>query len=131
MSIVTIVWSMIGAACLTLAAIHFPVWWRNRDSKATLSFAIAAASTAALAFCELFMLKAATPAVYAAAARWIHLPIIVLLAALAGFAYHYLGAGRRWLVVTAIGLRLVSLVINFSIGESLNWLEVHRLTDLS
>ena len=44
--------------------------------------------------------------------------------ALAGFAFHYLDAGRRWLAATAIGLRLVSLVINFTVGENLNWLEV-------
>ena len=35
----------------------------------------------------------------------------VLLVALAGFAFHYLDAGRRWLAVTAIGLRLLSLVV--------------------
>src|SRR5262245_47940277 len=103
MSLVTVVWSMIGAACLTLAAIHFPVWWRNRDALATLSFAIAAISTAAIALCELLALKAATPAAYASALRWLHVPVAVLFVALAGFAYNYLEAGRRWLAATAIG----------------------------
>ena len=27
---VTIVWSMVAAACVTLAGIHLPVWARNR-----------------------------------------------------------------------------------------------------
>src|SRR5205085_9174144 len=62
-------------------------------------------------------------------ARWIHVPVAVFLVALAGFAFHYLGAGRRWLAATAIGLRLVSLAINFSVGESLNWLEVREVHD--
>jgi PAS domain S-box-containing protein len=131
MSSVTVVWSMIGAACLTLAAIHFPVWWRNREAIGTLSFAIAAAATAAIACCELFMLKATTPAGYATAMRWIHVPVAVLLVALAGFTFHYLESGRRWLAVAAIGLRLVSLAIDFTVGENLNWYEVRSLGELS
>ncbi len=43
------------------------------------------------------MLKASTPQAYATALRWAHVPIIVLMVALAGFAFHYLDAGRRWL----------------------------------
>jgi PAS domain S-box-containing protein len=131
MSLVTVIWSMIGAACLTLAAIHFPVWWRNRDALATLSFAVAAVATAGVAFCELLMLKATTAAGYASAARWIHVPVAVLLVGLAGFAYHYLQTGRRWLAATAIGLRLVSLAINFAVGDSLNWLAVQEVRDFS
>ena len=131
MSFVTVVWSMIAAACLTLAAVHFPVWWRNRGAQTTLAFALAAVSTAAIAFCELVMLKASTPHAYATAVRWAHVPIVLLMAALAGFAFHYLDAGRHWLAAIAIGLRLVSLVINFTVGENLNWIEVHALRDVS
>ena len=130
MSLVTVVWSMIAAACLTLAAVHLPVWWRNREARATLAFGIAAASTAAIAFAELVMLKAATPETYATAVRWAHVPIVVLMVALAGFAFHHLGAGRAWLAIAAIGLRLLSLVINFSVGQNLNWLEVQGLRDV-
>ena len=127
MSLVTIVWSMIAAACLTLAAIHFPLWWRNRGARTTLAFTLAASSTAAIALCELVMLKASTPQEYAAAVRWAHVPIVVLMVALAGFAFHYLGSGRRWLAITAIGVRLVSLVMNFATGQNLNWLDVREL----
>ena len=49
------------------------------------------------------------------------------MVALAGFAYHYLDAGLRWLAVTAIALRLVSLVINFTVGESLSFLHITSL----
>lgn len=130
MSLVTIVWSMIAAACLTLAAIHLPVWWRNRGAQTTLAFTVAAVATAAIAFCELVMLKAATPGQYAAAVRWAHVPIALLMVALAGFAFHYLGTGRRWLAIGAIGVRLVSLVLNFATGQNLNWLEVRELRPL-
>ena len=127
MSLVTVVWSMIAAACLTLAAVHLPVWWRNQEARATLAFSLAAICTAAIAMCELAMLKAPTPAAYAVAQRWMNLPVVLLLVALAGFAHHYLDARLRWLAVTAIALRLVSLVINFTVGESGNFLHTTSL----
>ena len=40
-SLVVVVHSMIAAACLTLAAVHLPIWLRNRDALANLAFAIA------------------------------------------------------------------------------------------
>jgi len=126
-SLVVVVHSMIAAACLTLAAVQLPVWLRNRDAVANLAFAIAAAAAAANAIGDLVILKAQTPEIYAAAQRWKNIPILLLLVGLAGFANHYLHARRRWLAYTAIGLRLVALVINFSVGQSLNYLEVTAL----
>ena len=38
MSWVTVVWSMIASACLTLAVIYLLVWWRNRTAWAHLLF---------------------------------------------------------------------------------------------
>jgi len=130
MSLVTVVWSMIAAACLTLAAVHLPVWWRNREARASLAFAIAAVSSAAIAYFELHMLKAQTPHEFAAALRWAHVPVVFLLLALAAFAYHYLDAGWRWLAIGGIALRLVSLVLNFTTGVNLNYLEITRLSSL-
>jgi hypothetical protein len=63
-----------------------PVWWRNREARATLAFSVAAICTAAIALCELTMLKAPTPDVYATAQRWANVPIALLMVALAGFA---------------------------------------------
>jgi hypothetical protein len=98
MSVVTIVWSMIAGACCTLAAVHLPVWWRNREGGgASLAFAMASICTAGVAFCELAMLHAQTPAAYAVMLRWAHLPVTLLLLALAAFTYLYLGAaGHGW-----------------------------------
>ena len=73
------------------------------------------------------MLKAPTAEVYVTSLRWANVPVALLMVALAGFAYHYLEAGLRWLAVTAIGLRLVSLVVNFTVGESLEFLHVTSL----
>jgi len=127
MSPVTIVYSMIGGVCFTLAAVHLPVWLRNRGARASLAFAVAAICSGAIACGELFMLTAATPAEYVAAQKWNHVPIALLLVALAAFGYHYLRAGRLWLALLGIGVRLVALAINFGIGENLNFLEVTAL----
>jgi len=127
MSWVTVVWSMIAAACLTLAALHFPVWLRNHDARASLAFSIAAACTAAIAYFELRMLQSQTTAEFAANLKWVQVPIDLLLLALAAFAYHHLDAGWRGLAIVAIGLRLISLVLDFTTGVNLNYLE---LTDL-
>jgi hypothetical protein len=32
MSWVTVIWSMIASACLTLAAVHLLVWWRRHEA---------------------------------------------------------------------------------------------------
>src|SRR6187455_261752 len=89
-SLVVVVHSMIAAACLTLAAVHLPVWLRNREAVASLAFAIAAAAAAANAIGDMVILKAQTPEVYAAAQRWKNIPILLLLVGLVGFANHYL-----------------------------------------
>ena len=83
MSLVTIVYSMIAGVCFTLAAVHLPVWLRNREARATLAFAVAAVCSGAIACGELLMLTAATPAEYAAAQKWNNVPIALLLVALA------------------------------------------------
>jgi len=127
MSLVTIVYSMIAGVCLTLAAVHLPVWVRNREARASLAFAVAAICSGAIACGELFMLTATTPDGYATAQKWNHVPIALLLVALAAFGYQYLRAGQLWLALLGIGLRLVALAINFSLGENLNFLQVTAL----
>ena len=52
MSWPAIIWSMITSACLTLAAIYFLVWCKNRRAWAPLFFSVTAVSTAGWAFCE-------------------------------------------------------------------------------
>lgn len=70
MSWVTIIWSMIAAVCLTLAAIYLLAWRRNHAAWASLLFSITALAAAGFAFCELSMMLAETPAEFGTALKW-------------------------------------------------------------
>jgi two-component system sensor kinase FixL len=121
---VTVIWSMIAAACLTLAAVHFPIWCKNRAAWASLFFSLTAFATTALVFCELWMMRSETPEEYATAVRWTHVPLWLVMLSLIGFLRVYLEAGRWWLAWGAIVLRTMSLLANFTTGANLNLLEI-------
>jgi len=127
MSPITIIWSMNASACLTLAAINFLVWCRNRTAWANLLFSLAASSTAAWAFCELWMMQANTPLEFATVLRWGHVAVWLIVIPLIVFVRLYLAAGRPWLAWTACGLRTFALLLNFLTGQNLNYREITRL----
>jgi PAS domain S-box-containing protein len=121
MSWVTIIWPMIASACLTLAAMHLLVWGLKRTAWASLLFAVTAVGTAAVAACELWLMRAETAREFGAVLRWSHVPYWVVVLALVAFVRLYLRAGRPWLAWTICGMRTVSLLLNFLGGENLNY----------
>ena len=127
MSWVTIVWSMVASASLTLAAMHFLVWARRRTARAHLFFSLSAAGVAAYAACELQMMRAETPSEFGLALRWAHVPVWVIIVSLVAFARLYLGAGRLWLAWTVCGVRTLALLLNFGPAPNLNYLEISAL----
>jgi two-component system sensor kinase FixL len=127
MSWVTIIWSTVASASFVLAAIHFLVWCRRRSAWADLLFTLASAAVAALAGCELWMMRAETPAQFATALRWLHVPTWVIILSLVGFVRLYLRAGRPWLAWTVCVLRTLSVLLNFLVGQNLNYLDVAQL----
>jgi two-component system, LuxR family, sensor kinase FixL len=70
MRVITILWSMSASACLTLAAINFMVWFRDRKALANLFFSLFATGMAAWAFCELRMMRAGSPSEFASVLRF-------------------------------------------------------------
>ena len=86
---------MSASACLTLAGINFLVWSRNRRSWANLLFSLTATSTAAFAFCELWMMRADTPAEFATVLKWGHVAVWLLLVSLVWFARLYLTQAHK------------------------------------
>jgi hypothetical protein len=127
MSWVTIIWSMVASACLTLAAVYFLVWSKKRTAWANLFFSSAAVATAAMAFCELGMMRAETPGQFGTALRWIHVAAFVVIVSLIGFVLFYMRAGRPWLAWTICSLRAFSVLLNFLTGQNLNYREVTGL----
>jgi PAS domain S-box-containing protein len=127
MSWVTIIWSMTASACLTLAAVNLLVWCKKRTEWANLLFSLTAVGTAGMGFCELWMMRADTPGQFGTALRWLHVPVWALLVALVGFVRLYLRAGRPWLAWSFVGLRTLSLLLDFLVGQNLNYREITRL----
>ncbi len=127
MSLITIIWSMSGSACLTLAAINFMVWIKDRDAWTNVLFSLFATGTGSFAFCELWMMRAGTPSEFATVLKWGHLPVWLLVVSLVWFVRLYLKAGRLWLAWTVCGLRTLALVLNFLVGQNLNYIRIIRL----
>jgi len=127
MSPITIIWSMNASACLTLAGVNFLSWCRNREAWANLLFSLTATSTAAFAFCELWMMRADAPAEFATVLKWGHVAVWLLLVSLVLFVWLYLKAGRLWLAWTACGLRTLALLLNFLTGQNLNYRQILHL----
>src|ERR1700730_15518804 len=113
MSWVTILWAMIASACLTLALVHVLVWWRRREARANLLFALTAVATAVFAGCELSVMRVETHVAFGMVMRWAHVPAWVLIVSLVGFLRLYLRAGRLWLAWTVCGVRTLSLIVHF------------------
>ncbi len=131
MSWVTVIWSMVASACLTLAAVHLLVWCMNRTAWANLLFSLTAVATAAFAGCEFWMMRAETPVEFATALRWLHVPAWAIIVALVGFVRFYLRAGRPWLGWTVCALRTFALLLNFMAVQNLNYRDVTGLRHIA
>ena len=131
MNWVTVIWSIGSGACLALALMHFVVWWKDRTAPANLIFAVMATAVAVLAALELAMMRAETPGQFGMAVRWLHVPAWVIVASLVAFVRLYLRAGRRWLAWTVVGMRTVSLILNFVFSPNINYREITGLRHVS
>jgi len=124
---VTVIWSMVASACLTLAVIYFVVWWTNRSAWAHLLFSVTAAATTGVTFCELWMMRAQTPAELVAALRWVQLWLFFLFVSLVWFVRIYLRAGSPWLAWTITGLRTFYVPLTFLAGMNVDYSAVSSL----
>jgi len=124
---VTIVWSLVAGVSLTLALIHFPVWLRRRGAWNSALLTSTALGTAGLAFSELSMMMARTPEDYGRALQLAHVPVWITMVSMVGFMHVALKPRYRWIGWTVIGLRTVSLALNFSTGASLNLASITEL----
>jgi PAS domain S-box-containing protein len=127
MSWITVVWSMNAAACLTLAAIYFVVWCKQRGSWMYLAFSCSAVAGAALTAFELTQLRAHTVEQYSAVLRWTQFPVWTLVVSLVIFVRLHFHAGRPWLAWSVCGLRTFALILNFILIPNLSYREITSL----
>jgi two-component system, LuxR family, sensor kinase FixL len=131
MNWITIVWSMNGAACLTLGAFYFAVWCKQRKNWLYLLFFCSAVAAAAISGFELCMMNAETAARYQVLVRWVHVPVWVLTISFVAFVRRYLHAGRAWLAWSIYAVRTVVLILNFAFPVGINFrsiTDIHRFS---
>ena len=131
MSWITIVWSAAAGACLLMALMHVLVWSRNRRAWANLCFAITVLGVIGLVACEMITMRTESPAVFGRAIRWTHLVYGIGVAGSLGFVHFYFGTGRRWLLVLALGLRVLAVVMNFTTGLNLHIRTIQSLQQVN
>ena len=127
MSWVTVIWSVGIGMCLTLALIEFIVWWKDRTARATLAFAVLAVAVAIFAAFELALMQEQTPEQFGTIVRWLHVPLWALVASLVVFVRLYLKAGRLWLAWAVVGVRTLSLMLNFIFTPNINFRKITAL----
>jgi len=130
MSWVTVIWSMAAASSLTLAVVHVLVWLRDRKAVANFLFSIGAVSAAVLAMQELALMRTRTPAEFQAILRWMHVSVATLIIAIVWFLRSRLGAGRLWLAWLITGLRVLTVLLGFSLFPNATFQEVHALREV-
>lgn len=131
MNWVTVIWSLSAGACLTLAFLQFIVWCKDRAARANLAFSLLAIAVAALAALELALMRAETPEQLGTVTRWIHVPAWVIVVSLVAFVRLYLRAGRPWLAWVVIGVRTLSLILNFVFSPNINYWRITPLRHVS
>jgi hypothetical protein len=99
-----------------MALMHVLVWSREQRSWANLCFFVMAVGVIGLAAGELAAMYAKSPTEYGTAVRWSHFAYAFVVAGSLGFAHFYFGTGKRWPLCSALGLRLLAVVVNFRTG---------------
>ena len=125
----TLIFTAMATACLTLAVVHYTVWLRQRkDACANLMLALTATWTAGLAIMEMFMGQLADPVSYATALRVYQVLIWATFLSLVGFIRcSFPNCRRRWLGLLAVGMRTVLMASNLFCEWSSLFVKIHRM----
>jgi two-component system sensor kinase FixL len=127
MSWITVVWSMMASAILTLALLHLFIWFNQRRQWTHLCFAIAAVAVAVITGMEFMVMRAVSIEQMATLLRWAQLPLFVVWVAIVCFVRFYFAAGRLWLAWTVFSLRALALILSFTTGQNLFFREITSL----
>jgi signal transduction histidine kinase len=131
MNTVTILWSGVAGAALTMAGAHGALWILDRRRLASLAFGVVALAVAGLSITELGMMHSASAPEYGAWVRWFHLPNFFAIAGLVAFVHLQFSTGRAWLAGLIVALRAVLLALNFVLDPNVTWSEISGLRTMS
>jgi len=127
MTWIDIAWPMMSAACLTIALVHVVTWYKQRNLTDHLALGLICFGIGAVAILEWQMMRAQTPAGFAALMRWVLVPFVPIFVGLVAFVRVHFRAGRLWLGSLIVAAQLASLIPNFLTGVNLSFLEVTEL----
>ncbi len=127
MSLITILWSMGAAVCLTLAVIYGAAWVLDRRLVPHFLFSSLALATAIAARCQLGMMHSATPAEYGEWMRWWAAPLFFEVMGATFFVRSYLGTGRPWALWVLLSTQVIILVANFVLHPNVMVSEIDNL----
>jgi len=130
LSWITVIWSMLASACLTLALVHSLIWWGKREAPANALFVLLALATIFYSACEFAAMRSTTVDEYGRILRWGHLPFFVAIVSLVAFVRVYLRAGRSWLAWLICGLGALALLLNFIFTPNLNYRKITALRQI-
>ena len=109
MSWITVIWSVGGGACLTLAFIQFIVWWKDRAARANLAFSVMAVAVAIFAAFELALMRAQTPEQFGTIVRWLHVPLWVMV--LQTFVFKHQPPSGRGITGLLLGVAGIAVLL--------------------
>jgi signal transduction histidine kinase len=115
------VWTMVGAASVTLAAVHAVVWVLDRRQRYHLVFCIVGVSAALLARTEYGMAQSASVDDYRYWLRWFYVASCVSTIGLVLFIHLYFGTARAWLGWTVAILRTLVTIGNVAGPATASW----------
>lgn len=124
MNWIELAWPMLASASLIVGFAHALVYAARPVHRAHLAFALAAISIGLLALLELATYRTQSPETMAVLIRWMHVAITAMVLSLLYVLHHWFGYGSARIAVAAAALRVLALVIDFSVGDNLNFLTV-------
>lgn len=128
---ITVAWSMMASAILTLALLHLFIWFNQRQQWANLSFSIAAVAVAVITGMEFIAMRTVNIGQLAILIRWVQLPFFVICIAVICFVRFYFDAGRLWLAWMVCGLRMLALILGFTTGQNLFFSEITHIKQVT
>ena len=127
MSALTVAWSMVAAACLTLALAQLFVWsrqWKTFDHVLASLMCVGAAGSA---WCELALMRVTSVADFGRLLQWDNLFVYLLLVPMVWYVQLRFGSARRWLALLITALWTIALVPNFMSPYSVVFSEITEL----